>query len=99
MVNGLPLLGDKLYLGYFEMFQRFKDNIASKEDHDLMDLNRHALHAMAIQVPYKSERKIFSSHIPKDLREWISRNLTVEIESIEEKLKHHISDYFIKETK
>lgn len=99
MVNGLPLLGDKLYLGYFEMFQRFKDNIASKEDHDLMDLNRHALHAMALQVPYKSERKIFSSHIPKDLREWIGKNLEVDIKSVEEKLQYYINDYFIKSTK
>ncbi|OUR93496.1 hypothetical protein A9Q84_18660 [Halobacteriovorax marinus] len=99
MINGLPLLGDKLYLGYFEMFQRFKDNIATKEDHDLMDLNRHALHAMALQIPYNGEKRIFSSHIPHDLQDWIKKNLTIEIETLDERLQKHISDYFIKETK
>ena len=42
MIHGYPLLGDKLYLGSFKMFQRFKDGFASTEDHDLMEIPRHA---------------------------------------------------------
>jgi RluA family pseudouridine synthase len=99
MINGLPLVGDKLYLGNFEMFQRFKDNIATSEDHDLMDLNRHALHAIALQTRYLGKEKVFSSHIPTDLKKWITRNLKVDLVDIEKKLDFFISNYFNKETK
>ena len=99
MINGLPLVGDKLYSGNFEMFQRFKDNIASVEDHDQMELNRHALHAIALQTRYQGKPKIFSSLVPSDLKNWISNNLKVDMKDLESKLNKYISDYFSKETK
>jgi RluA family pseudouridine synthase len=99
MVNGLPLVGDKLYLGNFEMFQRFKDNIASDEDYDLMDLNRHALHAIAAKTTYQGKPIIFSSHIPGDLKVWIKKSLSIEIDNLENSLNELIEDYFNKEDK
>ena len=45
-MRALPLVGDKLYLGSYEMFQSFKDNYAKSEDYELMQLPRHALHAI-----------------------------------------------------
>jgi len=99
MVNGLPLIGDKLYLGNFKMFQRFKDNIASKEDHDLMELHRHALHAIALKIPFKGEEVVFKSHIPLDLQAWIKANLTVSIEKLESDLFIQVENYFNNELK
>ncbi|WP_417335351.1 pseudouridine synthase [Halobacteriovorax marinus] len=99
MINGLPLVGDKLYLGNFKMFQRFKDNIATKEDHDLMEISRHALHAIALRAPYKGEEKVFSSHIPKDLQEWITTNMTIDLNHLQEQLEEEIQNYFNKESR
>ena len=84
--HGLPLLGDKLYLGNYEMFQRFKDGYATDEDHDLMQLPRHALHAIALKIPYLKEDKIFRSHIPKDFKDWLLKNSPVDIEALEARI-------------
>jgi 23S rRNA pseudouridine1911/1915/1917 synthase len=87
LAHGLPLIGDKLYLGSYEMFQRFKDQLASEEDHCLMELPRHALHAIAIKIPYKNEtERIFVTKIPSDLREWISAKTQLDIEALENKI-------------
>lgn len=94
MVRGLPLVGDKLYLGNFKMFQRFKDNYASKEDHDLMELHRHALHAIALKVNYKGEEKVFRSHLPKDFLPWIESKMTIKLEELDKKIEENIFDYF-----
>lgn len=92
--HGLPLVGDKIYLGGYEMFQRFKDDLASKEDHDLMELPRHALHAIALNVSYKGKREIFLSHIPHDFKTWIEEKLTIRIDDLEKKVKEEINSYF-----
>lgn len=84
--HGLPLLGDKLYLGNFKMFQRFKDVIASDEDHDHMRIPRHALHAIGLQIPFNNEIKTFISHIPKDLKSWIDNNLSLDIDELEQQI-------------
>lgn len=94
MTHGLPLLGDKLYLGSFKMFQRFKDVIASKEDHELMEISRHALHALALNIPFENSRRTFSSNIPTDLKDWISEKLEVDIGKLELKIKEEIETYF-----
>jgi len=94
MVNGLPLVGDKLYLGSFKMFQRFKDLLASPEEHDLMELPRHSLHAIALQVNYQGEKKVFKSHLPKDFIPWINEKLSISIKDLEEKIDVGVSDYF-----
>ncbi len=83
MVHGLPLIGDKLYLGNFKMFQRFKDGLASSEDHEQMQLARHALHAIALSANYKNEVVSFKSDIPKDFKKWITTNLSIELKELE----------------
>ena len=93
MLNGLPLLGDKLYLGNFEMFQRFKDNRALEEDYGLMELPRHALHAIFLNITYKSKRVSFMDTIPQDLQEWI-KALSLDIQTLRTKISNIIKDFF-----
>lgn len=94
MVHGYPLVGDKTYLGGYELFQRFKDNYATPEDHEFMEIPRQALHAMALRFPYKNELKIVKSPIPHDFREWIESKMKLDIENFEEVLKKEIEAYF-----
>lgn len=91
LAHGLPLLGDKLYLGSYKMFQRFKDLYATKEDHDLMQISRHALHAFALSIPWEKGRKVFTSEIPHDLRDWINTNLKVKTNDLEKKFNERVS--------
>lgn len=99
MVRGLPLLGDKLYLGNFKMFQRFKDLLASPEDHELMQISRHALHAISIKIPYKNGERIFKSHIPKDLEHWLVTHTSISMDDLHERLFAGIDDYFNRDSK
>lgn len=92
--HGLPLVGDKMYLGYYEMFQRFKDHIATQEDHDLMEIPRHALHAIALKIPYKGEDKLFVTKIPKDLGNWILEKTPFSLEYLEEKIQITVEKYY-----
>ncbi len=74
--HGFPLVGDKLYNGDPKVFMRFKDGVATGDDHDLMQLSRHALHAIALKFPYPNKEKpqIFRAEIPNDLYKWIETN-------------------------
>ena len=94
MVRGLPLLGDKLYLGSFEMFQRFKDNIATEEDHLLIQIPRHALHAIALKIPYQGKDQVFISHVPSHLKTWLQTNSKIDIKKLEKKIEGAVKDYF-----
>jgi len=92
--HGFPLIGDKLYLGSYEMFQRFKDMLATEEDHDHMELPRHALHAIALKIPYKGAEKLFITKIPTDLAEWISTKTEFKIPDLEEKIQLTVKKYY-----
>jgi RluA family pseudouridine synthase len=94
MIHHYPLLGDKLYLGSFKMFQRFKDGLATESDHDLMDLPRHALHAIGLKIPNLEEEHYFYSPIPDDLKNWIEHNLELPITKLENKIKENLKRYF-----
>lgn len=94
LAHGFPFIGDKLYLGGYPMFQRFKDQVASVEDYALMEIPRHALHALALQIPYKGKWTSFISHIPQDLKQWILKNMTIEIEDFEKRVKNEVEAYF-----
>ena len=100
--SGIPLVGDKLYLGDYPLFQRFKDRIEKTEDYQLMEMPRHALHAMALKFPYQKEDKIFSAPLPKDFKDWISQNLLTDadefISIIEQEAKNNIEAYFNQST-
>ncbi len=96
MAHGLPLVGDKLYLGSFEMFQRFKDLKASEEEYDLMELPRHALHAVGISITYQGRRTIFKSNLPLDLKNWIKEKTKLEMEYLEYDIAKNLESYFQK---
>ena len=87
LANGLPLLGDKIYLGSFPMFQRFKEETATEEDHQLLELPRQALHATALKIKYQDKLTTFKSKIPGDLKEWMSSHLSIEISKVEEQIE------------
>ncbi|MFT6068421.1 MAG: RluA family pseudouridine synthase [Bacteriovoracaceae bacterium] len=92
--NGLPLVGDKLYLGSYKMFQGFKDLYASKEDHDLMELPRHALHAVAIYFDYKGEKRLFKAALPKDFLPWIKDKFEIKDDELESRIEVELKNYF-----
>ncbi|MBA2405998.1 MAG: RluA family pseudouridine synthase [Bdellovibrionales bacterium] len=70
--NGYPLLGDKLYNGDSSVFMRFKDNTATESDHEIMQIPRQALHAVALKLSYPLEaKKHFIAPLPKDLSDWL----------------------------
>jgi RluA family pseudouridine synthase len=92
--HGFPLLGDKIYLGSFKMFQRFKDGLATPEDHDLMQLPRHALHALALSIYYQKSHTTFRSSLPTDLSDWIKQHLSLKLNDLEELLKLEVQYYF-----
>ena len=94
MGQGLPLLGDKLYCGSFEMFQRFKDGKATSEDHQIMEIPRHALHALAINFPYPKERKTLISPLSGDLQEWLKKHFSIDLADLERQFKREIANYF-----
>ncbi len=93
---GLPLVGDKLYLGDYKNFQRFKDNVATVDDHKLMELPRHALHAIAIKFNYNKIDRIFKSNIPNDLKVWIENNNKFNLSEIENQISEKLDNYFNK---
>ncbi len=88
--HGLPLVGDKLYLGNYPMFQRFKDHVATHEDHDFMELPRQALHATALKITYQNNSQLFLSPLPYDLCTWIQNKLHLEVEPIEKEIERRI---------
>lgn len=94
--HGYPLLGDKLYNGDPKVFMRFKDLLATAEDHKLMQIPRHALHAIALKVNFNaSKSQLFQDEIPFDLKAWIKAHIKeTSIEKLEEKAKSIISKRF-----
>lgn len=94
---GLPLIGDKLYNGDPTVFMRFKDEVATKEDHDLMQISRHALHALALKIAYPDQNnpKLFRAPLPHDFKEWIAKNLpSLTIEELENKIDTYLQEQF-----
>lgn len=94
LAHGMPLLGDKLYLGSYEMFQRFKDQVADPDDFDYMELPRQALHAIAIKIPYKKNETTFITRIPDDLSKWIKEKTELNIEKLEFKISETVKKYY-----
>lgn len=93
MANGIPLVGDKLYLGGYKMFQRFKDGVATQEDHDEMMMSRHALHATALEINYKNKKNIYFAEVPSDMKVFLIKYFTTPINEINIKIKNLIEDY------
>ena len=93
--HGYPLIGDKIYHGGLELFGRFKDHKATDQDHLLMEIPRHALHAMAIVFPLDGQMCLVEGQLPKDLLCWIDQNLSISAPSLTKKvsqtIQHHLS--------
>jgi RluA family pseudouridine synthase len=94
MVHGYPLLGDKLYLGSFKMFQRFKDGFATTEDHDLMEIPRHALHAVGLKIPNLKDVPFLYCPLPSDLEDWIKTNLPMHPTDLDKLVKKELHEAF-----
>lgn len=90
--HGYPLLGDKLYNGDPSVFIRFKDNKATDEDHEKMQIPRQALHAIALEITYPATDLIrFTAPLPKDLREWLETKLSVTQSEVDALVKSGLS--------
>lgn len=91
--HGYPLLGDKLYNGDPTVFIRFKENEASDEDHERMQIPRQALHAAALKILYKNTPTHFIAPLPKDLSSWIEKNLGLSFEDVEALMEKRILEF------
>jgi 23S rRNA pseudouridine1911/1915/1917 synthase len=89
--HGYPLLGDKLYNGDSAVFMRFKDHAATDHDHELMQIPRQALHAVALKLTYpKDELTHFIAPLPVDLSNWIDEKLGVSHLEVERMIKEKV---------
>jgi 23S rRNA pseudouridine1911/1915/1917 synthase len=89
--HGYPLLGDKLYNGDPSIFMRFKDHAATESDHDIMQIPRQALHAVALKLAYPEEEKThFIAPLPKDLSDWLELKHGISHEEVEEMIKQKV---------
>ena len=96
--HGFPLIGDKLYNGDPGVFMRFKDLVATPEDHKKMQLPRHALHALALKIAYptKNNPSLFRAPLPSDFRSWIQEKLPhIELDELDTKINTEISKVFL----
>jgi len=93
--HGFPLVGDKIYNGDYQVFERFKDRVPTENDHKLMEIPRHALHAIAIKISYQGEKRIFQSSLPEDLLNWL-KSKNVSCDNLDELIQGKIKDYFEK---
>ena len=91
--HGFPLVGDKPDPGGKELFGRFKDENATKEDHDLMQIPRHALHALALGINLQGEQKKFIGQFPQDFKDWMAKYTEAKVDEVEAKAKLMASDY------
>ncbi len=91
--HGYPLLGDKLYNGDPGVFMRFKDNKASDEDHEKMQIPRQALHAAALKLLYQGKPKHFIAPLPVDLSAWMEEKLSLKFSEIESLMEKRILEF------
>jgi 23S rRNA pseudouridine1911/1915/1917 synthase len=71
---GAPIVGDKLYGPDEELIARGADEILTEEDHALLELPRHALHAHRLVIPHPSGGSAeIVAPLPKDLQEFWDR--------------------------
>jgi 23S rRNA-/tRNA-specific pseudouridylate synthase len=92
--NGYPLLGEKLYNGDPGVFMRFKDHVATDEDHALLQIPRHALHATALKLTYpKDKMTYFIAPLPEDLAQWLAEKLNLSRVQVEEMIKEKVEQF------
>jgi RluA family pseudouridine synthase len=93
--HGYPLLGEKLYSGDPEIFMRFKDHVATDDDHEKMEISRQALHAVCLKIAYPGDEYMrFVAPLPKDLADWTQSRLGLSALVIEELIHKKIKSVF-----
>jgi len=93
--NGYPLLGEKLYNGDPGVFMRFKDQEATDEDHEMLQIPRHALHATALKLTYPGPNYThFIAPLPDDLAAWIEAKLEISRSEVEKLIKEKVEAFF-----
>lgn len=81
--HGFPLVGDKIYLEGYHLFQKFKDHLATAEDFERLILPRHALHATGLEfLQLNLQEKSFFAPLPKDLVEFIEDKMKLKVEDV-----------------
>ena len=92
--HGYPLLGDKLYNGDSSVFMRFKDHAATEHDHELMQIPRQALHAVALKFTYPADKYThFIAPLPKDLADWLKEKLNLEKAEIDKLIEAKLENF------
>ena len=76
------------------MFKRFKDGFASYEDNDLMEIPRHALHAVGLKIPNLKEVPFLHCPLPSDLNDWIKTNLSIHPTDLDKMIKKELQVAF-----
>jgi len=90
--HGYPLLGDKIYNGDHTVFMRFKDNVATDDDHSKMQIPRQALHAVGLKIVYPKDWVHFIAPLPKDLADWMKAKLGLGSEEVDKLIKAKIKE-------
>ena len=72
---GTPIVGDKLYGPDEALFARGADGTLTEEDRQLLELERHALHAQILELdhPITGKRVCIEAPLPADLLEFWKR--------------------------
>ncbi len=93
--HGYPLLGDKLYNGDPGVFMRFKDKLATEEDHAKMQIPRQALHALALRLPYPDPDRptLYRAPLGEDLRDWLRNVLGVQPSDVESLIEKRLTTW------
>jgi RluA family pseudouridine synthase len=92
--HGYPLLGDKIYNGDPNVFIRFKDFEATREDHEKMQIPRQALHAVALEIAYPPGKESrFIAPLPRDLSDWVESKLSLKHEQVDELIKARLKTW------
>lgn len=92
--HGYPLLGDKIYNGDPGVFMRFKDHVATDDDHEKMQIPRQALHAVALKLTYPTEKmNHFIAPIPKDLADWLEMKLGLKKSEVDELIEKRLQTF------
>jgi len=73
---GAPIVGDKLYGPDEELFARNADGAMTDEDWERLELPRHALHAMRLELPHPMTGRplVLVAPLPRDLEEFWDKN-------------------------
>lgn len=78
--HGFPLVGDKIYLEGYELFQKFKDGLAVTSDYQRLILPRQALHAIAIEfLQLNLNPRSFFAPLPHDLQNFIQTEMKLDM--------------------